>query len=39
MKTTFKAVALATAASFGTLAPAQAQDLTPINLSYQPALY
>ncbi len=39
MKLTFKAVALATVAGFGTLAPAQAQDLTPINLSYQPALY
>lgn len=39
MRLTFKAVALATVASFGTLAPAQAQDLTPINLSYQPALY
>jgi ABC-type nitrate/sulfonate/bicarbonate transport system substrate-binding protein len=39
MKPTFKALALATAASFTTLAPAQAQDLTPINLSYQPALY
>ena len=39
MKLTFKALALATAASFATYAPAQAQDLTPINLSYQPALY
>lgn len=39
MKLTFKALALATVASFGTYAPAQAQDLTPINLSYQPALY
>ncbi len=39
MKLTFKAVALATAASFTTMAPAQAEDLTPINLSYQPALY
>ena len=39
MKLTFKALALATVASFATYAPAQAQDLTPINLSYQPALY
>lgn len=39
MRLTLEAVALATVASFGTLAPAQAQDLTPINLSYQPALY
>ena len=39
MKLTFKALALATAASFAAHAPAQAQDLTPINLSYQPALY
>ena len=39
MKLSLKALALATVASFGTIAPAQAQDLTPINLSYQPALY
>ena len=39
MKLTFKAMALASVASFALHAPAQAQDLTPINLSYQPALY
>jgi sulfonate transport system substrate-binding protein len=39
MKLTFKAMALATVAGFALNAPAQAQDLTPINLSYQPALY
>ena len=39
MKLTVKAVALATVASFSTIAPAQAEELTPINLSYQPALY
>ena len=39
MKTTFKAMAFATAATFGANAPAQAQELTPINISYQPALY
>jgi ABC-type nitrate/sulfonate/bicarbonate transport system substrate-binding protein len=39
MKTTFKALAFATAATFGAHAPAQAQELTPINISYQPALY
>lgn len=39
MKLTFKAIALATAASFAAHAPASADDLIPINLSYQPALY
>lgn len=39
MKMTFKAMALTTVCAFGAYAPAQAQDLTPINLSYQPALY
>ncbi len=39
MKLSFKAIALATTMSLGAIAPAQAQDLTRINLSYQPALY
>ncbi len=39
MKPTLKAAALATAASVATFGPAQAEELTPINLSYQPALY
>ncbi len=39
MKLTYKAMALGSVFAFAAHVPAQAQELTPINLSYQPALY